>query len=166
MRRYLLPAALAALAAACSSPPVRFHALPTPAASAASAGRALVLGPVRIPAYLGRSQVTWREGELALVFDDNNRWGSAFDAELVRALGEHLGAAAGTLDVVTFPGRTSSADAQRISVDIEQLDVTSGGPARLRARFSIRRGEDDALVADGVADIRETTGGRGADAAV
>lgn len=136
----------------CSSPAVVFHALPTPEPGAADSPLTLVVGPIRLPAYLARPYITWRSGPTRLSFDEYNRWAASLDVELLRATADHLAAGLGTTRVVSWPAQDPSGEALRLTLDVEQLDVVADGPARLRARYLIQRGAD--VVADGVADVR------------
>lgn len=143
----------------CSSPAVVFHALPTPEPGKADSPLALVVGPIRLPAYLTRPYITWRSGPTRLSFDEYNRWAASLDVELLRATADHLAAQLGTTRVVTWPAEDPGEEALRITLDVEQLDVVARGPARLRARYLIRKGAGGAVLADGVADVRGTMAG-------
>ena len=143
----------------CSSPAVVFHALPTPEPGAADSPLALVVGPMRLPAFLARPYITWRTSPTRLSFDEYNRWAASLDVELLRATADHLAARLGTTRVVTWPAQDPGDSALRITLDVEQLDVVANGPARLRARYIIRKGTDDAALAEGVADVRGTMSG-------
>lgn len=151
--------------AGCSSPPVRTYLLPTPAPATAH-NRAILVGPLRLPAHLSRSEVAWRDGQNTLNFDEFSRWGTTFDIEALRALAAQLSQAAGTQNVVTWPAQQGAPDTLRITVDIEQLDVTSAGPCQLRARYLVHQGTDDALVASGITEARTTLDGEPPAAAV
>lgn len=143
----------------CTSPAVVFHALPTPEPGAGDSPLTLVVGPIRLPAYLARPYITWRSGPTRLSFDEYNRWAASLDVELLRATADHLAARLGTTRVVTWPAQDPGDAALRITLDVEQLDVVANGPARLRARYVIRKGAQDAVLADGVADVRGTMAG-------
>lgn len=143
----------------CSSPAVVFHALPTPEPGTNESPLTLVVGPIRLPAYLTRPYITWRSGPTRLSFDEYNRWAASLDVELLRATADHLAARLGTARVVTWPAQDPGGEALRITLDVEQLDVVANGPARMRARYIIRRGAEGTVVADGVADVRGTMAG-------
>ncbi|MGK0359856.1 MAG: putative lipoprotein YmbA [Bradymonadia bacterium] len=143
----------------CTSPAVVFHALPTPEPGAGDSPLTLVVGPIRLPAYLARPYITWRSGPTRLSFDEYNRWAASLDVELLRATADRLAARLGTTRVVTWPAQDPGDAALRITLDVEQLDVVANGPARLRARYVIRKGAEDTVLADGVADVRGTMAG-------
>ena len=150
----------------CSSPAVVFHALPTPEPGTADSPLALVVGPMRLPAYLARPYITWRSGPTRLSFDEYNRWAANLDVELLRATADHLAARLGTTRVVTWPAQDPGDSALRITLDVEQLDVVANAPARLRARYIIRKGAEDVVLAEGVADVRGTMSGSSVKAAL
>ncbi len=131
-----------------------YHALPTPPPpEAASTDLAVVVGPVRIPSFLSRPYVAWREGPSELAFDEYHRWGSNLENEISRATGEHLSQLLGTLRVVTHPAQDPSDRAIQVSIDIEQLDV-SEDLSRMRARFVLRRGKARKAIAVDLVDVR------------
>lgn len=162
--RFVTTTAVLLLTLGCSSPAVIFHALPTPESGAVDSQLALVVGPIRLPAYLTRPYITWRSGPTRLSFDEYNRWAASLDVELLRATADHLAARLGTNRVVTWPAQDPGGDALRITLDVEQLDVVAGGTARLRARYIISRGGD--TLVDGVADVRSAMAGARVDDAL
>ncbi len=153
--------ALSALLAACgSSPPVTFYALPTgdPPSGAAEDGLEVVLGPVRLPEYLSKPYVAWRNGTSQVAYKDDHRWGASLEAEILRATTEHLSRELGSLGVVAFPAHGASPRALRVTLDIERLDVTPKGDSSLRARYVVRSGSGEEPLAVGVADVRANMG--------
>ena len=155
--------------AACgSSPPVEYYALPTGEAPTPSAerGQLVVVGPVRLPAYLSRPYVAWRDGAARVAYEDDHRWSASLEAEVLRATTEHLSRELGSPSVVAHPARAAGEGAVRVILDIERLDVVPRGTSTLRARFVVRGAESDAVLASGVADVRAEMDGRDAEAAV
>lgn len=163
--RYLA-ATVILLTLGCSSPAVVFHALPTPPPGSADSPLTLVVGPIRLPAYLARPYITWRSGPTRLSFDEYNRWAASLDVELLRATADRLAARLGTNRVVTWPALDPGDTALRITLDVEQLDLVANGAARLRARYIIRKGVEDAVLAQGVADVRGEMDGSSVNAAL
>lgn len=161
--------AVGLLAACGSSPPVEYYALPTGDVvqpTAEDGGRLVVVGPVRLPAYLSRPYVAWRDGASRVAYEDDHRWGASLEAEVLRATTEHLSRELGSLAVVAHPARATGSGAIQVTLDVDRLDVTPRGESSLRARFVVRGTESDKVLASGVADVRAQMDGRDAEAAV
>ncbi|MCA9557766.1 MAG: membrane integrity-associated transporter subunit PqiC, partial [Myxococcales bacterium] len=134
MRHTAFAFALALLLGACGgSPPVHYHALPTPDGEAgrpAALGAPVVVGPVRVPAFLSRPYIAWRAGDSRLDYDELHRWGSSLEAEVLRALVEHLAHRLPGRGVLAWPTQVPAERALRVAVDIDRLDVVRGGTSR------------------------------------
>lgn len=158
MKTYFLIAVallFGALLGACGrSPTVKYYALPTVAPTGA-AGRpiAVIVGPVRIPRLLERTEIGVRSGTVRVKFMELNRWASSLETEVPRALAENLARLLPSSQVVVAPADDPGGDALRISVAIEQLDVVPKGETRLRARWIVRRGGESAPLAVETTDI-------------
>lgn len=162
----LVAVCLVALLAGCSSPAVRFHSLPTPAPVDAVGTVTVVVGPLRIPTHLNRPNIAWREGPTRLEFSEDNRWGSTFEAELLRAVTEHVSARMPEARVISWPAEVVGEDSVQVVVEVQQLAAMADGPAYLRARFLARQGVDAKILAESVWTIRATMDGDGARDAV
>lgn len=169
MRRIGPTVGLALLLLSCGgSPPVHYHALATPDGEAerpASLGAPVVVGPVRVPAFLSRPYIAWRAGDSRLDYDELHRWGSSLEAEVLRALIEHLAHRLSGRGVLAWPTQVPGERALRVAVDIDRLDVVRGGTSRLRAHFVVR-GADEKPLRVGAATAEATVAGGGPGAVV
>lgn len=156
------------LVACGGSPAVHYHALPTPDGEAgrpASLGAPIVVGPVRVPAFLSRPYIAWRAGDSRLDYDELHRWGSSLEEEVLRALVEHLAHRLPGRGVLAWPTQVPAERALRVAVDIDRLDVVRGGTSRLRAHFVVR-GADEKPLRVGAATAEATMRGGGPAAVV
>ncbi|MCA6970496.1 PqiC family protein [Pectobacterium carotovorum] len=145
-----------ALLSACSSPPVRYHTLLTPASPAATlsfmantthaAPFFIDVLPVGIPAQLDTSQLVIRQGDSGAVVLDNERWLSPLSEEIRTALSADLTQRLNTQDV---SGLVRSADTPvvRIHLQVRRFDSWPGQSVALDADWSLSAvgavGEED-----------------------
>lgn len=119
---------LAALAA-CSSAPVQYYTLASPApAEAAAAPRApflIEVLPVGMPEMLDRSQLVVRQGDAGVAVLDRQRWASPLSDELQAALSAQLASQLGAPDTAGLP-RQPGAAVWRIKVEVRRLDAWPG----------------------------------------
>jgi len=149
------------------SPTVYYYALPTVAPGGAS-GRSIsvIVGPVRIPRLLERTEIGHRSGPSRMNFDELHRWAASLEAEVPRAIGEDLARLLGSPQVVVGPADDPTGQAYRVSVAIEQLDAVVNGKTRLRARWVIRRAGEAKPLAVGTTDVALPLGSSEAPAVV
>lgn len=145
----------------CGSPAVRFHVLPTPPPADVEGSVTVVVGPVRIPKHLNRSNIVWRDGPTRLTYDENNRWGSNFEDEILRAVTDHMSAGLSKARVVAWPAQVVGEDAIQISIEVQQMDATADGVAHLRARYLARKGTEAEVIAEGITTVRGQMDGDG-----
>lgn len=149
----LLSITVLALLSACSSSPVRYHTLLTPASPAATlsfmantthaAPFFIDVLPVGVPAQLDTSQIVIRQGDSGAVVLDNERWLSPLSEEIRTALSADLTQRLNTQDV---SGLVRSADTPvvRIHLQVRRFDSWPGQSVAFDADWSLSAvGEED-----------------------
>ncbi len=159
---------LAAMLAACASPPERYYTLAgtqstTPVSSANRPAEAttvfIELAPVVMPEYLAREQLVVtppgaaQSGRVEIL--EQHRWASSFETELRDALGSGIAARLGAVDVTKggFPGTgagtPSAASGEpvrrppwRIAVQLTQLDAVENTQVVAAFSWTVRRADD------------------------
>ncbi|MDY4350524.1 PqiC family protein [Pectobacterium brasiliense] len=142
----LLSLTVLALLNSCSSPPVRYHTLLTPASPVAplsfmantthAAPFFIDVLPVGIPAQLDTSQIVIRQGDSGAVVLDNERWLSPLNEEIRTALSADLTQRLNTQDV---SGLVRSADTPvvRIHLQVRRFDSWPGQSVAFDADWSL-----------------------------
>ena len=136
------------LAAGClgRSPEVRHYMLRAQQSTdglPADSDVAVLVGPVRLPAYLERSQLARlaEGGEVEL--DELNRWLGGFEVNFLRAISLGLAHELGSDRVVVFPTQAPFAIDYRIRLHVDDMIGLQSGALQLRVRWSLARtGED------------------------
>jgi uncharacterized protein len=129
-----------ALAACSSSPPVHYHTLLAPVASAqiASANAPFLIEvlPVGIPPQLDQAQLVVRQGNSQIAVVDGERWAGPLADEFRNALSTQLTQRLHTQDVA---GLTAPKDQPvlRIKVQVRRLDAWPGQSVQLEADWSL-----------------------------
>ncbi|WP_174871264.1 PqiC family protein [Pectobacterium polaris] len=132
-----------ALLSACSSPPVRYHTLLTPAATLSfmtntthAAPFFIDVLPVGVPAQLDTSQLVIRQGDSGAVVLNNERWLSPLSEEIRTALSADLTQRLNTQDV---SGLVRSADTPvvRIQLQVRRFDSWPGQSVTFDADWSL-----------------------------
>ncbi|MFJ5435625.1 membrane integrity-associated transporter subunit PqiC [Pectobacterium sp. CHL-2024] len=149
----LLSLTVLALLSSCSSPPVRYHTLLTPASPVAplslmantthAAPFFIDVLPVGIPAQLDTSQIVIRQGDSGAVVLDNERWLSPLNEEIRTALSADLTQRLNTQDV---SGLVRSADTPvvRIHLQVRRFDSWPDQSVAFDADWSLSAvGEED-----------------------
>jgi uncharacterized lipoprotein YmbA len=163
----------AGLAVGClgSSPNVRLYTMnavsESPATSAPD-GLAIGVGPIRVPRYLDRPDWVTRPGGSTsqLKVDDVRRWAGGFSSNVLRTLGENLGAKLDTQQVVVYPAPTAFALDYRIAVDFHAFEGIGGDALVLRANWVIRAGSAGRGPWSGQSTIRRAITGVGSEGLV
>jgi uncharacterized lipoprotein YmbA len=163
MRRRLRIAALcvlAALAAACASPPSHFYTL-TATATPAAAGDALpdlsvLVGPVSIPAIVDLPQIVVTTGPNQVTLDEFQRWASPLADNVARVVADDLVAILGTPHVSLFQQSLNASAAYRAAIEVNRFESMPGEAAVLDAVWLVRRTKDGTAVT-GRTTVREAT---------
>ncbi len=169
LRLAALPGALAllaplALGAGCAakSPPSRFYLLstlegagPGPAAGPAAGFPGLLgVGPVEIPGYVDRPEITLRSSPHAIELAEFDRWAEPLRESVSRVLVENLATLLGGERVVAFPGGGARVDTQ-LALRITRFDVRTAGDCEIAVRWTLSAAGGRDVLASGSARYRE-----------
>ena len=162
-RLWLTPALLAGGLCACAtSAPSKFYVLtPLPAAdSPRSTERradhpALGVGPIKLPAYLDRSEIVTRSGQNALKLAEFDRWGEPITDTFMRVLAANLALLLNTNQVSLFPWARYVPVDYQVAVEVDRFDVGADGKAVLVARWYVLGGEEGKVLRSGSNVITE-----------
>jgi uncharacterized protein len=162
-RLWLTPVLLAGGLCACAtSPPSNFYLLtPLPAAeSPPSTERradhpALGVGPIKLPAYLDRSEIVTRSGANALKLADFDRWGEPVADTFMRALAANLALLVNTKQVSLFPWPQYVPVDYQVVVEADRFDVGPDGQAVLVAHWYVLGGQEGKVLHFGSTVITE-----------
>jgi uncharacterized lipoprotein YmbA len=151
---------LAALAAACASPPSHFYTL-TATATPAAAGDALpdlsvLVGPVSIPAIVDLPQIVVTTGPNQVTLDEFQRWASPLADNVARVVADDLVAILGTPHVSLFQQSLNASAAYRAAIEVNRFESMPGEAAVLDAVWLVRRTKDGTAVT-GRTTVREAT---------
>ncbi len=163
-------------AGACSlkseTAPSRFYmlrSLPTDASSPASQGAGgpvLVLGPVRIAAYLDRPQIVTRGTGSEVKLSEFERWAEPLMDNVKAVLAGNLSALVPTERISFYPARLPPEVDLRIAVEVLRFDGSLGGEAVLEARWSLIGSDAEEPIFTKRSRFEQATSGPGYDAFV
>jgi hypothetical protein len=161
---FALPCILLALAAGCSSPPVKYYTLSAVAPPASTTSKiAVVVGPVAVPSVVDRPQIVVTTGANQVTVDDFNRWASSVQDNLERAVAENLAALLGTQRVTLFQSSLGAEPEYRVQIEVRNFESAPGKYASLDAVWTVRRLKDR-KTETGRTTVREQVEGEGFDA--
>ena len=148
----ILGIVLASLLAGCllmgclgRSPGVDHYMLGTSEGPSAAAGPsavdvALLVGPVRLPAYLERPQIARLEARGEIELDEFSRWLGGFEENLLRSLSLGLASELGSIRVVAYPSKPPFPLDYRVRLHVDDLVlVAQQGVLRTRIRWALVR---------------------------
>lgn len=102
---------------------------------------ALGIGPVSVPAYLKKSQITTRvAGTSQYQFDEFHRWAGIIEDDIASAIGNNLGVLLGSHQIAYFPWLHYFKPDYRVAIQIIQFDSDLNDDAALKARWVISDG--------------------------
>lgn len=147
--RKLAPASvlvvLGALSGCAGSPPVRYYTLTAPEqmpgrtgeAAPTSAGYAVDVAPVSVPAQADQPQLMLRSGSGELTAQYSDRWSGPLPSELRNALSMALTRRLGVPDVRRL-APSPDLPVWRVQVDVQRFDASTAGPAVIDATWRVR----------------------------
>lgn len=144
LTRASLIVVVAAVLTACSSTPLRFYTLVTPAepvTAPAAEGPLFDLLPVSVPAQVDVPQLRFRDGPTELRLLEAHQWAAPLPEEIRDAIALRLGERFGARDVRRQPG-AAGAEVAQIRVDVQRFDVAAGGQVQVEALWTVLRGTD------------------------
>ena len=154
---------LAALCAACGSPPkARFYTLaPAPGAVTAAASAqprtSVAIGPVRVPDALDRPQMVVREGANRVEILEQQRWAGSLRSEIGRALVAGVADRLPDAQVSAADSQAARSAAYRVAIDVERFEAALNDSVSIQALWTVRQ-DDGAQVASGRYSASEPTG--------
>jgi uncharacterized lipoprotein YmbA len=115
---------------------------------------AVLVGPVRVPAYLERSQIASLAGDGEIRLDEFNRWLGGFKENFLRALSLGLARELGSTRIVSAPSHAPFEFDYRIRLHVDDLISSEGEGLRVRLRWALvpvsREGSTKLFVMDEV----------------
>lgn len=105
------------------------------------------LGPVRLPAYLDRSEIVTRIESNRLELSDRDKWAEPLESNFRRVLAKDLAAGMMNAQVVQFPWYATTRLDYKVEVNVDRFERDASGNTHLIARWTIRDGATDQLLA-------------------
>jgi uncharacterized protein len=150
---------------ACTSTPSRFYILSslsaseTIAATAATQGPVIGVGPITLPKYLDRPQIVTRASRNQLALAEFDRWAEPLQDNVARVLAENLTLLIPTDQVLLHAWPRSATIDYQVTVEVLHFDGWVGGESRLLALWSIMDGAELPLLSQR-ASLNTSVGGR------
>jgi uncharacterized lipoprotein YmbA len=164
VQAFALLGTLAALAAGCSSPPVKYYTLGAVAPPASTASKvSVVVGPVAVPSVIDRSQIVVTSSANQVTVDEFSRWASPVQDNLARVVADNLAALLGTPRVTLFQSALGAEVDYRVQIEVRNFESAPGKYASLDAVWSVRRLKDG-KTETGRTSVRENVDGDGFEA--
>jgi len=98
---------------------------------------AVLVGPVRLPAYLDRPQMATLESDGEVVLDEFDRWLGGFEENFLRALSLGLAQELGSVRVVAHPSKAPFPIDYQIRLHVDDLIHEAGGGLRVHVRWAL-----------------------------
>jgi uncharacterized lipoprotein YmbA len=98
---------------------------------------AVLVGPVRLPAYLDRPQMATLENDGEVVLDEFDRWLGGFEENFLRALSLGLAQELGSVRVVGHPSKAPFPIDYQIRLHVDDLIYVAGGGLRVHVRWAL-----------------------------
>jgi uncharacterized lipoprotein YmbA len=167
MKRYLLAASLALLAACGTPARINYFTLTVapapPGAVPAARAPSVYVGPVTIPETVDRPQMVKRLDANQVEIVDLDRWAEPLKAAIQRLVAETLSRELGGAAVMTSRQSATLAFDFRVAIDVQRFDFSASEGAAVEALWTIRA-EKDGTPRTGRVEAREPAGGGGSEA--
>ncbi len=138
-----------ALLSSPSTPTTEFYVLSAVAQPGeVTSGRPLAvgIGPISMPAYLGRPEMVMRVADNQVVFDEFNRWAEPLKNNFEHVLATDLDILIGFQQMALFPWYDTTPLDYAVAVAVLRFERQSGDTAALNARWTIRNRTGQVLV--------------------
>lgn len=122
------------------SPDVRHFTLGSQSESGAVAHAsdlAVLIGPIRLPGYLERTQIARRAGGGEVELDEFNRWLGGFEANLTSALAAGVRRRLGSVRVVAYPSAAPFPIDYSIRIHVDEWIADESNSLRVGLRWAI-----------------------------
>ncbi len=111
----------------------------TPASSAAAAaGPVYGLGPVKLPAYLDRTELVTRVSPAEITYSTTDRWAEPLATSFSAVLLQDLSTLLDTHRIFLYPRQGGERVDYQIEVNVSQFDSDRSGNTRLVARWRVK----------------------------
>lgn len=97
----------------------------------------VLVGPVRLPAYLDRSELARLAPSGEVELDAQHRWLGSFETNCLRAVSLGIARRLGSTRVVTHPSKAPFPIEYTVRLHIDDLVVEAGGAMRVRIRWAL-----------------------------
>ena len=101
---------------------------------------AVLIGPVRLPAYLDRPQLARLSAGGAIDLDEYTRWLGGFEENFLRAVSFEVSRRTNSIRVATHPSKAPFDFDARVRLHVDDLVVVDDRTLRVRIRWSIGAG--------------------------
>ncbi len=141
--RLVVAVAAAALLAGCAgSPASRYYTLASPVPSgstgaSSSAGPAVSVGPVTIPALVDRPEIVVTVGRNEVWLDEYHRWAAPLADAIGLALVGQLAALLPSPQVTLLSQSPGGPTGARVAIEVQRFDSVPGSHALLDAAFTV-----------------------------
>lgn len=122
------------------SPDVHYFTLGSEITSAESdraPDLAVLIGPIRLPAYLERPKLARRAGGGEVEFDEFNRWLGGFESNLATALAAEIRRGLGSIRVVAYPTSAPFPMDYSIRLHVDEWIVDESNTLQVRIRWAL-----------------------------
>ncbi|SBT03506.1 conserved exported hypothetical protein [Candidatus Accumulibacter aalborgensis] len=152
---------LAAMAAACASPPSQFYTLNSTATLATTGSVVSVaVGPVVVPAVVDCPQIVLTMGANQLRVDEFNRWASPLAENITQVVIADLVRELGTARVWAQAQTALAKPDFQVTVDVQRFDSVLGEAVEIDALWTVRAAAGGAT-RSGRSQVRELAAGAG-----
>jgi uncharacterized lipoprotein YmbA len=144
MKKYfnhlILIAAIAVIAAGCSSAPSKFYTLNSAAVSdgKSQANYAVVVGPVSVPTEVDRPQFTVQVAPNRVEIDEFNRWAEPLNENIARVIAADLSTLLGTPRVAAV-SLANFDPTYRVTIDIQKFESEPGHAVQIEAVWVVHK---------------------------
>ena len=156
-----------------SSPPTRFYTLSSlqeggrgPKESPSDKGLTIVVGPIKFPGYLDRTEIVTRASSNKLTVSEFDLWAGSLAEDFNRVLAENLSILLSTESVTVYPRLRPGLAKFQITMDVTRFDGSLGGDVSLIARWAILEGKERKIVLMRKSTIIEPSGAKDYEAMV
>ena len=101
----------------------------------------MLVGPVRLPAYLDRPQFARLDENGEVSLDEFSRWLGGFEANLLRSLSLEIAQLTGSIEITTHPSRAPFPFDATLRLHVDDLVVVEDA-LRVRIRWALVRSEE------------------------
>lgn len=97
----------------------------------------VLVGPVRLPAYLDRSELARLAADGEVELDSGHRWLGSFETNFLRAVSLGVARRLGSNEVVAHPSKAPFPIEYSVRLHVDDLIVEAGGTLRVRIRWAL-----------------------------